>query len=148
MNKEIMYYYYYTNSGNSVATRTKQERVILRHSAGPPVLRSAAWSTSQYRNTSFASVRRPAVYCLLSLAILNADSPTAHLVLPDRLPSPLVLLLHSRPQPYYATYPSKNTCLPSAHQLNTSILLSSQLRFRNVSTPDRPVSAAPCCKNS
>lgn len=122
--------------------------MILRHSTGPPVLRSADEAPRRTCNTSSASVRRPVVYCLLPLAILNADSPTAHLVLPDRLPSLLVLLLQSRPQPYYATYPSKNTCLPSAHRLSTSILLSSDLRFRNISTPDRPVSAAPCCKNS
>ena len=121
MNKEIMYYYSRrTKQAVETASIHEPNRSMWLYDIHP-VRRCSVQPPEAPRrtcNTSSASVRRPAVYCLLPLIILHADSPIAHLVLPDRLPSLLVLLLHSRPQPYHATFPSKNTCLPSAHRLN------------------------------
>jgi hypothetical protein len=103
INKEIMYYYS-RRTKHAVETASLHEpnrsmwfydiHSVRRCSVQPPE------APRRTCNPSPASVRRPAVYCLLPLAILNADSPTAHLELPDRLPSLLVLLLHSRPTAY------------------------------------------------
>jgi len=103
MDKEIMYYYT-RRTKHAVETASLHEpnrsvwfydiHLVRRFSVQPPE------APRRTCNTSSASVRRPAVYCLLPLVTLNVDSPTAHLELPDRLPSLLVLLLHSRPKAY------------------------------------------------